>query len=106
MAMVHEKLYQQEEESNAILLPIYLQYLINEIKNSANSRSDIDINLDCSNDYLSIDMAIPIAMIVSELLTQAMNKSFSSVFGRSTFNFVNTSVKRYHVLRGFRKIWF
>ena len=79
MAMVHEKLYQQEEESNAILLPIYLQYLINEIKNSANSRSDIDINLDCSNVYLSIDMAIPIAMIVSELLTQAMNKSFSSV---------------------------
>jgi PAS domain S-box-containing protein len=76
MALVHEKLYQSPNLSS-ISMRDYLQDLIDLLLRSqaAFSRS-IDFELDLAEVYVSIEVAIPIGLIVTELVTNSLRHAF------------------------------
>lgn len=79
IALIHEKLYQQEEESNNIELEPYLRSLINEVHNALGHTKSIEITLKCHNISLPLDEAIPVAIILNELVTNSFKHAFENI---------------------------
>jgi len=78
MAILHNKLYQTEDFSN-VPIKEYLQQLISSISDSFNSekcRVDFNINAE-EKERFNIDTAIPIGLIINELVTNSFKHAFS-----------------------------
>jgi two-component sensor histidine kinase len=76
MALVHENLYQSEQLSG-VNIRSYLEDLGANISRS-HSKPDVDIQLELAVDdeYLDLDTAIPVGLILNELLTNAYKYAF------------------------------
>ncbi|MFA5907728.1 MAG: PAS domain S-box protein [Vicinamibacterales bacterium] len=76
MSLVHEKLYRSRELS-AILMHDYLKELIGGVRQShAAPNQSVTVELTADPIYLSVETAMPVGMIVGELLTNVFKHAF------------------------------
>lgn len=76
MALIHENLYQSESLSN-VNFKTYTENLIQIIKNALNTNhSNIDIQIDINDVYLDVQVAIPLGLIINELVSNAYKYAF------------------------------
>ncbi|MGE3176512.1 MAG: PAS domain S-box protein [Vicinamibacterales bacterium] len=77
MVLVHEMLYQSRELSR-INLPDYLARLLRELSGPAETVPDShDLRLDCVDVDLHADQALPLGMMVTELVTNALKYAYA-----------------------------
>ncbi|MCL2460878.1 MAG: hypothetical protein FWF19_05975, partial [Euryarchaeota archaeon] len=76
MALVHETLYRSESLAD-ILLQHYLETLAEEVVQSYSTTADIDIEISAGTYQLSLNAAIPIGLIVNELMMNSFKHAFS-----------------------------
>ena len=74
MALIHQKLYQNKND--LIDFKDYVKDLINELSQLYVSNKKVKITTDIENIYFDIDTAIPLGLIVNELVTNAYKHAF------------------------------
>jgi len=76
MSFVHEKLYQSEDLSH-IDISDYTRYLVTQLfaSYSVNSQQ-VSLNLDSKKIMLNIDTAIPVGLIINELVSNSLKHAF------------------------------
>ena len=75
MALIHEKMYQNENLSD-INLREYLESLIKEIIRSSSFQKPVSSNFKCENINLDIENLVPLALIFNELITNTFKHAF------------------------------
>ena len=74
MAIVHKKLYQSEDYAHINLKDYIEEQARFLLANNDNLDIDLDLNLD--NIKVSMDNAIPLSLIISEILNNSLNYAF------------------------------
>ena len=82
MSLVHENLYQSEDFSH-IDFDVYIRKIGRELVNLYTTKTKIDLNIEVRNIYLTVNQAVPLGMLLNELLTNAIIHAFP---GRSQGN--------------------
>lgn len=77
MAIVHQKMYQSKSKSD-IELDDYISELTDEIKNSLNFKKAINVIKQVDKIKLNISVAIPIGLILNELITNSIKHAFDN----------------------------
>ncbi|MCC4770856.1 PAS domain S-box protein [Methanosarcina sp. DH2] len=78
MALIHEELY-KGNELDTLDFAAYLQKLTADLFDSYNLRnSSISLKLDLENIHLDMDIAIPLGIIVNELVSNSLKHAFPS----------------------------
>ncbi len=91
MSLVHEKLYQSDDLSS-IDLNIYISNLVNNlIKSYTIDMNKISIRTDINKVNLDINRAIPVGLIINELITNAFKHAFPDSFNGKGEIFINIS---------------
>ena len=80
MALIHERLYLEKDISN-ILLGEYIEELINELSNSYAQNFKVVTEVTIAPIQISIDTAIPVGLILNEIITNSLKHAFSSKGG-------------------------
>ena len=80
MALIHEKLYQSRSLSK-INMDSYLRDLVSSIKETINPQKNIQIDFDCDIIELNINQAVPCALIINELVANAIEHAFPNSNG-------------------------
>ena len=80
IALIHQKLYQNENLTN-IDFNEYTTLLTNEIKGIYPATLGVNIEIDIVDMHFDIDTAIPIGLILNELITNAFKYAFSEKKG-------------------------
>jgi PAS domain S-box-containing protein len=75
IAMVHELMYQTEKLSS-VNIKEYLDQLIPAIQRTIQTVNDVKINIDLENYLLNINQAIPLGLLMNELLTNSFKYAF------------------------------
>ena len=75
MSMIHQKLYQGKSLS-AIEMKDYFTNLSNYIIDTFDAQNRISVDCNMERIELDVDMAVPIGLIVNELLTNSMKYAF------------------------------
>ena len=78
MALIHQKLY-QNEDIGTISFEEYSRQLIGQIASLFPHGSDVQVEVDKSDAQLDIDTAVPLGLILNELLTNAYKYGFASL---------------------------
>ncbi len=79
MAMVHEKLYSTNDLSR-INLKDYIIDLLELLKNSYTMQEqDVVVKTDLEDLYVTVDKAIPLGLIINEIITNSYKYAFSSM---------------------------
>jgi PAS domain S-box-containing protein len=77
MALVHEKLY-QSEDMISVDFADYIQNLANYLFGAYSvGDKDISLKLDVDNVFLGMDTAVPLGIIINELVSNALKHAFS-----------------------------
>lgn len=93
MALVHEKLY-QSEDMESIDFADYSKNLINYLSQSyVLSTSDVKIDLDVEDVFLSVDTAVPLGIIINELVSNSLKYAFVDNKGQITIKLNNFGSK-------------
>lgn len=83
MALVHQTLYQQNEASE-VSMDAYLRALVAHLTQACGSAArGIDITVDAADITLSMDKAVPLALVTNEALTNALKHAFPGGRGGS-----------------------
>jgi two-component sensor histidine kinase len=78
IALVHQALY-QSENLTTIEIKSYLNSLVKNIETSQKSElQDIEIILDVDDSVVDIDLAIPLGLILNELITNCYKYAFKN----------------------------
>ena len=75
MSMIHQKLY-QEKSLSSIEMKSYFFDLSNYIVSIFDAQDRVEVRMDMDEIELEVDTAIPIGLIVNELLTNSMKYAF------------------------------
>jgi two-component sensor histidine kinase len=75
MALVHERLYQSENLSQ-IDFQEYLSALVSHLRTSLNAPRDLRCSVNAKGIGMGLDGAVPVGMIVNELVVNAMKYAF------------------------------
>ncbi len=76
MALVHQKLY-QEENLKGVDMADYVKTLMDSLVHSYNIQDRITVHQDVEKIVLDIDSAMPIGMIINELVINAIKHAFA-----------------------------
>ncbi|MDI3484722.1 MAG: hypothetical protein PWQ74_1309 [Methanobacteriaceae archaeon] len=76
MALIHEQLYQSEDLAR-INFRKYVEKLVKYLLHSYSVGKSINMKLDVEDLYLSINTTIPLALIINELVTNALKYAFN-----------------------------
>lgn len=78
MSLIHEQLYQSNDLSR-IDFGSYVNKLVNSLRCSFGpSAEKIAVNIECEDIFLGIDVAIPLGLIVNELVSNSFKYAFPS----------------------------
>lgn len=77
MALIHQKLY-QNKDLRTIDFQDYCSMLAKEIRSIYAQQENVDIQLKINEMHFDIDTAIPLGLILNELITNAFKYAFSS----------------------------
>jgi two-component sensor histidine kinase len=77
MALVHEELY-RSEDMESIDFADYITKLVNDLSRSYMMNNNIDIKVHIATVFLDMDVAIPLGMIVNELVSNSFKHAFRS----------------------------
>ena len=80
MAMIHERLY-LENDISKITLEEYTYELVKELSTSYTTHNKVHFNLVIEPLQISIDTAIPLGLIMNELITNALKHAFKTQDG-------------------------
>ena len=80
MALVHEMLYQTENLSK-INYKNYLNDLASALCSTLNKTNKVSILIDCEEIFFSIESAVPLGLLVNEILTNSFKHGFNSLNG-------------------------
>jgi PAS domain S-box-containing protein len=80
MALIHDKLYRSESLSR-IYFPAYVNDLTRDLFNTYGMDKGIYLNLDVGPVSFNIDTAIPLGLIINELVSNALKHAFSGMVG-------------------------
>lgn len=87
MALIHEQLYQQEHLTG-VTMPIYIQQLVSSLAQSYGIDDEkIEIKVNAEPIQLDVDSAIPIGLILNELLSNAIKYAFEDSRGKVVVSF-------------------
>jgi two-component sensor histidine kinase len=75
MALIHEKLY-RSDDLRKIDFGEYIRSLTIELFNSYRASQGIELNMDIANINLDINTAVPLALIVNEIVTNSLKYAF------------------------------
>jgi len=75
MALIHEQLYNSESLGN-ISCDQYIGDLVETIRNTIGSSQDVDVKTDIESIELSIERAVPFALLVNEVVTNSFKHAF------------------------------
>ena len=75
MSMIHQKLY-QEKSLSSIEMKAYFKELANYVVNVFDARNRIEVFFEMNTLELDVDTAIPIGLIVNELVTNSLKYAF------------------------------
>ncbi len=90
MALIHEQLY-NSDSFTAISMKLYLSRLIENLQYSYSTiAARITVDLDCGEISLNIDKAIPLGIILTELITNCFKHAFENGGGTLSISFVKT----------------
>ena len=91
MSLIHKKLYQPDGYST-VFMPEYIEELVGYLTDSFKDRCDVNCDLHIDKISLQIVHAVPVGLILNEVLTNAMKFAFPhSVDDCITIKFYNTS---------------
>jgi two-component sensor histidine kinase len=76
MALIHQKLYQ--DSSGLIDFDEYLQLLVKELSSVFNSKMKVDTKIDAKNLKFDVDTAIPLGLIINEIITNSYKHAFKT----------------------------
>ena len=77
MALIHQRLYQSDEELVKINFQLYIEDLVNSIIQSFHNEEDnIIININTNQVLLNLITAVPLGLIINELVTNALKHAF------------------------------
>jgi two-component sensor histidine kinase len=97
MALIHETLYKNDDFS-LIDFNKYLKDLIENIKNSYKLKNDVTIHLNVENVVLQIVVALPLGLLVNEILTNSFKHAFLNIDNPELIiNFIKTD-KNYELI--------
>lgn len=89
MSMIHEKLYQSDDLSH-INFTDYLKSLITNLFYSYGVTSDINLNLNLDEVYLNIETAVPLGIIIIEIISNSLKYAFpNDMKGEIAVNLIN-----------------
>ncbi|MBN2030057.1 PAS domain S-box protein [bacterium] len=98
MAMVHEQLYYSKDFTN-IPFNAYIEKISRELIKSFQLDTVITIDLKVKDVFLSIDKAIPLGLILNELLTNALKYAFKGrKKGRITISLILREDRSYELV--------
>ncbi len=99
MALIHEKLYQAKSLVD-IDFKYYIDDLIKAIEHTISSSEHITISLHCESVTLNVNQAVPCALILNELISNAVEHAFTdqakgeiSIFLKESDGVVTVTVK-------------
>jgi len=75
MGLLHQKLFQNQEQVS-IEMRDYFQKLSNSLLQTFDAREQVDVTIDMEPIELDMDTAIPIGLMVNELITNALKYAF------------------------------
>ena len=75
MALIHQKLY-QNEDIGSVSFREYAQQLSTNLANLYASKGEVKVNIEGSDATLDIDTAIPVGLILNELISNAFKYAF------------------------------
>lgn len=77
MSLIHQRLYQSEEFSDRINIQLYIEDLVISINQTFENMAErIQVNVNAHNIILNLSTAIPLGLIVNELVTNALKHGF------------------------------
>jgi len=88
MALIHQKLYQNE--TGLVDFDEYIQTLVKELSYMYASEKKVQTNIQTKNIQFDVDTAIPLGLIVNELITNAYKYAFDA----SADNTLNISINK------------
>lgn len=75
MALIHEKLYQSQSLSD-IDFKIYIEDLLKTIRKTIQFDKNIAVQINCDSVFVNVNQAVPCALILNELLSNAIKHAF------------------------------
>ena len=101
MAMIHEMLYQSDQLSR-IEFEVYAKALINNIIETMSPNSEkISLEIESQEIFLNLDTAIPLALIVNEIATNALKYGISNMDNGNIFlKLDQDEEKQFHMIIG------
>jgi two-component sensor histidine kinase len=75
MAIIHEELY-QSKNNETLDFSAYLQKLTSLLRSYTLRKDDVKIKLDTEETFLGMDTAVPLGIIINELVTNSLKHAF------------------------------
>lgn len=75
MSLVHEQLYQSSDLHN-LDFGKYLNNMTKTLVSSATCSDRIEVEIDCDSQTISIDMAVPLGLVINEIITNSLKHAF------------------------------
>jgi two-component sensor histidine kinase len=96
ISLIHQKLYQPENNLTGINMPAYLHELVCYLGESFETGSRIQFKLDLEPLDLDISLAVPLGLILNEAISNAVKYAFTaSQEGTITISIKSASTNRY-----------
>ncbi|WP_135606435.1 PAS domain S-box protein [Methanococcoides sp. NM1] len=94
MSLIHEELY-QSTDMESINFADYIQKLAAELISSYSLDKDIELELNVEDIFLSMDTAIPLGIIINELVTNSLKHAFQGMPGKISIDLKHGDENRF-----------
>ncbi|MGM0771404.1 MAG: sensor histidine kinase [Halobacteriota archaeon] len=85
MSLIHEELY-RSKDMESINFADYIHKLSSELISSYSVDKDIELELNVEDIFLTMDAAIPLGIIINELVTNSLKHAFEGSSGKISIN--------------------